>query len=135
MKISLSTYVKFDNIWLFVACLILIVFFILLFSTLDKMAYITIGKVLAQRCLECGISDMINSYEVLPNSKVSCILQYRIILFSLNQRLYLYILITAWGVIRKLIKGWCTVRRRSKIQVTKSLGSRKTRKTMGTLLN
>ena len=38
------------------------------------MAYITIGKVLAQRCLECGISDMINTYEVLPNSKVRPIL-------------------------------------------------------------
>ncbi|KAL5242197.1 hypothetical protein ACI65C_009607 [Semiaphis heraclei] len=46
-----------------------------LFSTLDKMAYITIGKVLAQRCLECGISDMINSYEVLPNSKLDALLE------------------------------------------------------------
>lgn len=78
-------YVKFDNIWLFVIYFILIIFFILLFSTLDKMAYITIGKVLAQRCLECGISDMINSYEVLPNSKVSIILQYYLVLFNLSQ--------------------------------------------------
>ncbi|NP_001155682.1 39S ribosomal protein L18, mitochondrial isoform X1 [Acyrthosiphon pisum] len=46
-----------------------------LFSTLDKMAYITIGKVLAQRCLECGISDMINTYEVLPNSKLEALLE------------------------------------------------------------
>jgi len=59
---------RFDNAWLF---LISFIFFILLFSTLDKMAYITIGKVLAQRCLECGISDMIHTYEVLPNSKAS----------------------------------------------------------------
>lgn len=50
--------------------------FYIIISTLDKMAYITIGKVLAQRCLECGISDMINTHEVLPNSKVSIILQY-----------------------------------------------------------
>jgi hypothetical protein len=42
-----------------------------IFSTLDKMAYITIGKVLAQRCLESGIFDMINTYEALPGSKVS----------------------------------------------------------------
>lgn len=41
------------------------------YSTIDKMAYITIGKVLAQRCLESGISDMINTYEAIPNSKVS----------------------------------------------------------------
>lgn len=43
----------------------------LYYSTIDKMAYITIGKVLAQRCLESGISDMINTYEAVPNSKVS----------------------------------------------------------------
>jgi len=60
-------------------CLIL-----LLFSTLDKMAYITIGKVLAQRCLECGISDMINTYEVLPNSKVCLILLNYLDLFNLS---------------------------------------------------
>ncbi|XP_060834178.1 large ribosomal subunit protein uL18m [Rhopalosiphum padi] len=46
-----------------------------LFSTLDKMAFITIGKVLAQRCLECGISDMISTYEVLPNSKLEALLE------------------------------------------------------------
>lgn len=44
---------------------------LLCYSTIDKMAYITIGKVLAQRCLESGISDMINTYEPIPNSKVS----------------------------------------------------------------
>jgi len=49
------------------------------------MAYITIGKVLAQRCLECGISDMINTHEVLPNSKVSIILQYYLVLFNFSQ--------------------------------------------------
>lgn len=43
----------------------------LCYSTIDKMAYITIGKVLAQRCLESGISDMINTYEAVPDSKVS----------------------------------------------------------------
>lgn len=37
------------------------------------MAYITIGKVLAQRCLESGISEMVNSYETLPGSKVSLV--------------------------------------------------------------
>jgi len=68
-----------------VVYLIFIIFFILLFSTLDKMAYITIGKVLAQRCLECGISDMINTHEVLPNSKVSIILQYYLVLFNFSQ--------------------------------------------------
>lgn len=36
------------------------------------MAFITIGKVLAQRCLESGISEMIHTYEPLPGSKVSC---------------------------------------------------------------
>lgn len=41
------------------------------FSTIDKMAYITVGKVLAQRCLESGIFDMINSYDASPGSKVS----------------------------------------------------------------
>jgi len=49
------------------------------------MAYITIGKVLAQRCLECGISDMINTHESLPNSKVSIILQYYLVLFNLSR--------------------------------------------------
>lgn len=34
------------------------------------MAFITIGKVLAQRCLESGISEMICAYETLPGSKV-----------------------------------------------------------------
>lgn len=42
-----------------------------LYSTIDKMAYIIVGKVLAQRCLESGISDMISTYEALPDSKVS----------------------------------------------------------------
>lgn len=37
------------------------------------MAYITVGKVLAQRCLESGISDMINTYEAAPGSKVSLV--------------------------------------------------------------
>lgn len=35
------------------------------------MAYIIIGKVLAQRCLESGISDMMNTYKTLQGSKVS----------------------------------------------------------------
>lgn len=61
----------FGNLWFKIDYLI-----ILLFSTLDKMAYITVGKVLAQRCLESGISDMINCHEALPNSKVSIILCY-----------------------------------------------------------
>lgn len=39
------------------------------------MAYITIGKVLAQRCLESGISEVFNTYEALPDSKVNIILQ------------------------------------------------------------
>lgn len=33
----------------------------------------TIGKVLAQRCLESGISEVLNTYEPLPGSKVSII--------------------------------------------------------------
>lgn len=36
------------------------------------MAYITVGKVLAQRCLESGIFDMVNTCEASPGSKVSC---------------------------------------------------------------
>lgn len=37
------------------------------------MAYTTIGKVLAQRCLESGISEMMNTYESVPDSKVNSI--------------------------------------------------------------
>lgn len=37
------------------------------------MAFITIGQVLAQRCLESGISEMMNTYEAIPGSKVNFI--------------------------------------------------------------
>ncbi|VVC29595.1 Hypothetical protein CINCED_3A011098 [Cinara cedri] len=45
-----------------------------LYSTLDKVAYTTIGKVLAQRCLESGISEMMNTYEAIPGSKFEALL-------------------------------------------------------------
>ncbi|XP_050430176.1 39S ribosomal protein L18, mitochondrial [Adelges cooleyi] len=46
-----------------------------LYSTLDKTAYATIGKVLAQRCLESGIFEVLNTYEPVPEGKVDTLLQ------------------------------------------------------------
>lgn len=42
-------------------------------STRDKMAFATVGKVLAQRCLESGIFEVLNTYEAIPGGKVSII--------------------------------------------------------------
>lgn len=39
------------------------------------MAFITVGKVLAQRCLESGISEMISTYEALPGSKLEALIE------------------------------------------------------------
>ncbi|XP_050524993.1 39S ribosomal protein L18, mitochondrial isoform X2 [Daktulosphaira vitifoliae] len=40
-----------------------------LFSTRDKVAFATVGKVLAQRCLESGIFEVLNTYEAIPGGK------------------------------------------------------------------
>lgn len=119
------------------------VFMIFFCSTLDKMAYITIGKVLAQRCLECGISDMMNTLKALPGSKVSPIL-------TLQNTLYIIAIlpwinwisnnchlnfISARGTNRKHCGRWYTIRRISSLQKPTSLGPWKTRKTLGTLLD
>lgn len=41
-----------------------------LYSPTDTCAYITLGKVLAQRCLECGINEMFCDIEVAAGSKI-----------------------------------------------------------------